>query len=40
MMEFTFITDKKENRGIFDKNDHDHLQEDHNLAKTTIQQKQ
>ena len=36
MMEFILTTDKKENIDDFGKNKHDLLQEDHNLAKTTI----
>ena len=38
MMEFILTTDKKENRDGFGKNEHDLVQEDHNGAKTTIQQ--
>ena len=38
MMEFILTTDKKENREDFGKNEHDLLQEDHNLSNTNIQQ--
>ena len=38
MMEFILTTDKKEKRDNFGKNEYDLLKEDHNLAKTTIQQ--
>ena len=38
LMEFILTTDKKENRDDFGKNEHDLVQEYHNMVKTTFQQ--